>query len=148
MNQDFEWKSIGIKKDMFMTKNNPFIITGSKSDIEAMNEKQKQYRNATLPIILNDPDIPKISKLIAKRFTAKLNGMPQNSINQIYALTPEERDAKGMVEYYINDDEMPLGMFENPNADYLTYWIYIQKANDNNTKEKVLSVLEKYLMEK
>jgi len=34
--------------------------------------------------------------------------MPQNNINQIYALLPEERDAKGMVEYYINDDEMPL----------------------------------------
>ena len=148
MNQDFEWKSIGIKKDMFITKNNPFIITWSKSDIEAMNEKQKNYWNATLPIIMNDPEIPKISKLIAKRFTAKLNGMPQNSINQIYSLTPEERDAKGMVEYYINDDEMPLGMFENPNADYLTYWIYIQKANDNKTKEKVLSVLEKYLMQK
>lgn len=148
MNQDFEWKSIGIKKDMFKTKNNPFIITWSKSDIEAMNEKQKNYWNATLPIILNDPDIPKISKLIAKRFTAKLNGMPQNSINQIYSLTPEERDAKWMVEYYINDDEMPLGMFEDPNADYLTYWIYIQKANDNKTKEKVLNVLEKYLKQK
>ena len=39
-------------------------------------------------------------------------------------------------------------MFEDPNADYLTYWIYIQKANDNKTKEKVLSVLEKYLMQK
>jgi len=148
MNQDFEWKSIGIKKDQFYTKNNPFIITWSKGDIEAMNEKQKNYWNATLPIILNDPDIPKISKLIAKRFTAKLNGMPQNSINQIYSLTPEERDAKSMVEYYINDDEMPLWMFEDPNADYLTYWIYIQKANENKTKEKVLSVLEKYLMQK
>jgi len=73
MSQDFEWKSIGIKKDSFKTKNNPFIITGSKSDIEAITEKQKQYRQATLPIIINDPDIPKISKLIAKRFTAKLS---------------------------------------------------------------------------
>lgn len=147
MNQDFEWKSIWIKKDKFSTKNNPFIITWSKSDIEAMNEKQKQYWNAALPIILNDPDIPKISKLIAKRFTAKLNGMPQNSINQIYSLLPEERDAKGMVEYYINDDKMPPWLFEEPNADYLTYRIYIQKAEDNDTKEKILSVLEKYLIQ-
>lgn len=147
MTQDFEWKSISIKKDSFYTKNNPFIITWSKSDIEAMNEKQKQYWNAALPIILNDPDLPKISKLIAKRFTAKLNGMPQNSINQIYALLPEERDAKGMVEYYINDDKMPPWLFEEPNADYLTYRIYIQKAEDNDTKEKILSVLEKYLIQ-
>lgn len=146
MNQDFEWKSVSIKKDKFNTKNNPFIITGSKSDIEALNEKQKAYWNATLPIILNDQDIPKISKLIAKRFTAKLNGMPQNNINQIYAMLPEERDAKSMVEYYINEDEMPPWLFEDPNADYLTYWIYIQKAEDNDTKEKILAVLEKYLI--
>lgn len=38
----------------------------------------------TLPIIINDLEVPKISKLIAKRFAAKLNGMPQNVINQIY----------------------------------------------------------------
>ena len=53
INQDFEWKSMPIKQDKFKTKNNPFIITGSKSDVEALNEKQKQYWNATLPIILN-----------------------------------------------------------------------------------------------
>ena len=73
--------------------------------------------------------------------------MPQNSINQIYSLLPEERDAKGMVEYYINDDKMPPWLFEEPNADYLTYRIYIQKAEDNDTKEKILSVLEKYLIQ-
>ena len=84
MNQDFEWKSISIKKDSFYTKNNPFILVGSKSDIDALNEKQKNYWNMTLPIIINDQEVPKISKLIAKRFAAKLNGMPQNVINQIY----------------------------------------------------------------
>jgi hypothetical protein len=73
MNQDFEYKSMSIKKDSFFTKNNPFIITGSKSDIDALNEKQKMYWNATLPIIINDAEVPAISKLIAKRFAAKLN---------------------------------------------------------------------------
>jgi hypothetical protein len=73
MQQDFERKSIKINKDAFNTKNNPYIYNGTKSDIEAMNEKQKAYWNATLPIIINDPDISKISKLFAKRFVARLN---------------------------------------------------------------------------
>jgi hypothetical protein len=64
---------MSIKKDSFHTKHNPFIITGSKADIDALNEKQKMYWNATLPIIINDMEVPAISKLIAKRFAAKLN---------------------------------------------------------------------------
>lgn len=147
MNQDFEWKSIAIKKDSFNTKNNPFIIVWSKADIDALNEKQKAYWNMTLPIIINDQEVPKISKLIAKRFAAKLNGMPQNVINQIYWLQPSERQSKQRVEYFINDDIIPKWIFKNPNFDYQTLWIYLQKAEDTNAKQNVMAVLEKYLIE-
>lgn len=41
--------------------------------MEAMNEKQKAYRAAALPMIIQDPNIPEVSKMIAKRFVAKLN---------------------------------------------------------------------------
>lgn len=147
MSQDFERKSIPIKRDKFLTKHNPFIITGSKSDLEAVNEQQKAYWNATLNIILNDPDIPQVSKSLAKRFCAKLNGMPQNSINQIYPLSPDERQAISYVENFINEDVVPKTLFDNPNADYLTYYIYFQKAENNDTKEKVLWVLQQYLID-
>jgi hypothetical protein len=147
MNQDFEWKSIAIKKDSFNTKNNPFIIVWSKADIDALNEKQKAYWNMTLPIIINDQEVPKISKLIAKRFAAKLNGMPQNVINQIYWLQPSERQSKQRVEYFINDDIIPKWIFKDPNFDYQTLWIYLQKAEDTNAKQEVMAVLEKYLIE-
>lgn len=147
MNQDFEWKSIAIKKDSFNTKNNPFIIVWSKSDVDALNEKQKAYWNMTLPIIINDQEVPKISKLIAKRFAAKLNGMPQNVINQIYWLLPSERQSKQRVEYFINDDIVPKWIFKDPNFDYQTLWIYLQKAEDTNAKQEVMAVLEKYLIE-
>ncbi len=147
MSQDFEYRSVSIKKDSFFTKNNPFIITGSKSDIDALNEKQKMYRNATLPIIINDAEVPAISKLIAKRFAAKLNWMPQNVINQIYCLLPSERQSKERIEYFINDNVVPKWVFKNPNFDYNTLWIYLQKAEDTDAKDKLLQVLERYLIE-
>lgn len=147
MAQDFEWKVQPIKRDGFKTKNNPFIITGSKSDIEALNEKQKLYWRMALPIIMNDPEIPQISKLIAKRFSAKLEWMPSNVINQIYALTADERRSKSYVEYYVNDNEMPKWLFNNPNFDYFTLWIYMQKAEDTDVKEQILRVLERYLID-
>jgi hypothetical protein len=147
MEQDFEWKSISIKKDKFTTKHNPFIITGSKADVEAMNEKQKAYWNMELQIITNDPDIPAISKLITKRFVAKLNKMPQNKINEIFRLQPTERKAIDYIENFINDDKIPKSLFKSPDDDYLTYWIYFQKAENNKSKEKILTVLNKYLIE-
>jgi len=147
MNQDFEWKSMSIKKDSFNTKNNPFIIVWSKADVDALNEKQKAYWNMTLPIIINDQEVPKISKLIAKRFAAKLNGMPQNVINQIYWLLPSERQSKQRVEYFINDDIVPKWIFKDPNFDYQTLWIYLQKAEETNAKHKLLQVIERYLIE-
>jgi hypothetical protein len=107
MNQDFERTSKPIKKDWFKTKNNPFIITGSKSDIEAMTEKQKQFWRMMLPIIMNDQDVPRISKLFAKRFSAKLEWMPTNVINQIYWLLPSERQSKDWIENFINDNIVP-----------------------------------------
>ena len=147
MSQDFEYKSMSIKKDSFFTKNNPFIITGSKSDIDALNEKQKMYWNATLPIIINDAEVPAISKLIAKRFAAKLNWMPQNVVNQIYWLLPSERQSKERIEYFINDNVIPKWVFKNPNFDYNTLWIYLQKAEETDAKDKLLQVLERYLIE-
>lgn len=147
MSQDFEYRSVSIKKDSFITKNNPFIITGSKADIDALSEKQKMYWNATLPIIINDAEVPAISKLIAKRFAAKLNWMPQNVINQIYWLLPSERQSKERIEYFINDNVVPKWVFKDPNFDYNTLWIYLQKAEETDAKDKLLQVLERYLIE-
>lgn len=43
---------------------------------------------------------------------------------------------------------MPKSIFSNPKADFFTYWIYIQKADDSENKEKVLTALREYLMDK
>lgn len=147
MQDDFEWKSVWVKKDWFITKNNPFIVVGSKSDVEAMTEKQKSYWNAMLPIIMNDPDISKMSKLFAKRFVARLNNMSPNKVNEIYPLLPWERKAKNDVEYLINDNIIPKGLFSNPNEDLDILWMYYNRADDTDAKTKVLWVLEKALID-
>lgn len=141
MNENFERKSIPITRDKFNTKYNPFIIIGSKSDVEALREKHKAYWNAMLPVVLNDPWIREVSKMLVRRFVAKINGMSQNMINKIYWLLPDERDAINYVDNFINNNVVPKALLRNPNADYYTYWIYMQSAEDTEAKEKVLNIL-------
>ena len=147
MNQDFEMRSIAIKKDSFKTKQNPYIIVWSLSDLEAISEKQRMYWNAIQPVINSDPNVSQVSKLLVNRLTAKLNWMPQNMINSVYFLTPTERKAKQYVEYFINENKVPKSLFTSVNDDYQTYWIYFQKADDTEAKSKVLNVLEQYLLD-
>jgi hypothetical protein len=92
-------------------------------------------------------EVPAISKLIAKRFAAKLNWMPQNIVNQIYWLLPSERKAKEYVEYFLNENKIPKTLFANPNTDYKTMWIYFQKAEPTEATEKILWTLEQYLID-
>lgn len=148
MEQDFEKQSMSITRDKFMTKQNPFIRVWAKSDIDALSEQQKQFRQMMLPMIINDPDVSSYSKLLAKRFSAKVNGMPQNIINQIYWLLPSERKAKQIVDFYLNDNEIPKNLFKDPNLDYNVLWVYCQKAEKTEATEKVLNVLQKYLIDK
>lgn len=147
MEQDFENLSRSITKDKFMTRQNPFIRVWARSDIDALTEKQKQFWQMMLPMIINDPEVSSYSKLLAKRFSAKVNGMPQNIINQIYGLLPSERKAKQIVDFYLNDNEVPKNLFKDPNLDYNVLWVYCQKAERTEATEKVLNVLQQYLID-
>lgn len=139
-------KSVVITRDKFDTKWNPYIIVGTKSDLDAMTEKQKAYWNAALPMILNDSSITPTAKLIAQRTVAKLNGMPQNKINDIYDLKPAESMAMNYLEL-LNEDIVPKSLFTDPSMDYQVLWIYLNRAQDTPAKEKVLPVLRQYLIE-
>jgi 16S rRNA A1518/A1519 N6-dimethyltransferase RsmA/KsgA/DIM1 with predicted DNA glycosylase/AP lyase activity len=94
LNNDYEYSSMKLIRDDFITSEIPFIKISTRTDINAFEEKNRQYMNAMLPIILQDPSVPQISKLIAKRLTAKNNGMSQNQINVLYGMTASERKAK------------------------------------------------------
>lgn len=147
MGVDFEIRGNTITRDMFLTKQNPYIVVGNRADMSAMKEKNKAYWNAMLPIITQDPTIKDISKLIVKRYVAKLNDMPKSMINQVFDLTAHERKAQSFIDNFLNDDVVPKSLFADPNADFFTYWVYFQKAKPTEAREKVLDVLQQYLID-
>ena len=121
-------------------------MIGSKSDVDAINSKMKDYMNLQLPIILQDPETPKISKQFAKRLTYRYNGMNANEINVICPLSAEERQAQEYL-FMVNQNIMPKTILSNPNADIFTYYIYLQKAEDNEVKDKLLYTLTQIMIE-
>jgi hypothetical protein len=146
LSSDFEWSWVSLRKDEFLTKQVPYIMVWSKDDINAINEQQKNYLNVLYPIITADPLTPEVSKNIFKRLVYKINWLQSNIINWICPYSPSERKAKTYVEE-INMDYMPKTLLSNPWADFFTYWLYIQKAEDSELKAKILWVLNKILMD-
>ncbi len=146
LSSDFEWKGVTLEKDQFVTSQIPYIMIGTDDELNAINESKKQYLNQLLPQIINDPTIPEVSKLIFRRLVDKVNGLEKNISNIVYQYTPSERKAKLFVDM-INMDIEPMWIFTDVNADYFTYYLYIQKANDWPIKDKILRLLTDFLME-
>jgi len=146
LNSNFERKGVTYTKDKFVGKQIPYIMVANADDINAINERQKQYLNVMNPQIQANPTIPQVSKDIFQRLVHKVNGLEQNIINIITPYSPSEQKAKEYINI-INLEVMPKSLFSDPQADFFTYWLYIQKAEDNEIKNKVLWVLSQYLME-
>ena len=147
LNSNFEWKWVQLKKDQFVTKQIPYIMIGSIDDINAINEKQKSFLNLIYPQVSADPTMDETSKRIFKRMYYKVNGIQNNTINSFLSFTPAEQYAKGIIEM-VDMDIMPKWIFDNPNTDYKTLRIYMQKAGDWEIKDKILNVIRKYLIDK
>ena len=73
LSSDFERKGIELEKDQFLTKQMPYIMIGTNDDINAVNEKQKQYLNLLYPQIVADMEMPVVCKNIFKRLVHKVN---------------------------------------------------------------------------
>jgi len=146
LSSDFEWKGVEFQKDEFLTKQIPYIMIGTTDDINAVNEKQKQYLNLLYPQITADQTTPEVSKNIFKRLVHKVNGLQSNIINGIVPYSPSERQSKQYVEM-VNMDYMPKTIFDNPNLDFFTLRLYMQKAEDGGIKDKILNVLNQMLID-
>lgn len=143
---DFEWKGIQLTKDEFVLRQSPYIMIWSNDDINATNEKQRQYLNLMFPQIMADPETPKVSKDILKRLVHRINWLQSNVINTIVPYSAHERKSKDYVDM-VNMDYMPKTIFDNVNLDYFVLWLYMQKAKDWEIKDKILNVLNKMLIE-
>ena len=146
LNPDFEWTWKSLDKDEFVTKQMPYVMVWATEDINAMNEQQKNNLMALYPIITNDPEIKPVNKAIFKRLYLRATGLKPNTINSIFDYTPQERIAIDYVNM-VNLWEEPKSLFKRPDLDYYTVWLYMQKAEDSDLKEKILQKLQWLLLE-
>lgn len=146
LNSNFEWKGVTYTKDQFVGKQIPYIMVANADDINAINESKKQYLNLMNPQIQASPTIPQVSKDIFQRLVHKVNGLEPNIINIVTPYSPSEQKAKEYINI-INLGLMPKSLFSDVQADFFAYRLYVQKAEDNEIKDKVLWILSKYLME-
>lgn len=105
-----------------------------------MREQMKVQFSAKLPMILSDPNVPKITKSIAFRYSLKLDGHTremQQILNPYFS--PEEVDARRKVAY-LNEDILPE--LTDANVELMTYYVICQSAMDTSAKEKFLRRLE------
>ena len=146
LNADFEWTGQTLTKDQFITKQMPYVLVWAAEDINALNEKDKNTLMMLYPIITNDPEINPVNKAIFKRLYLRATGLKPNTINSIFAYTPQERIAKSYVDM-VNLGVKPTSLFKRTDLDFYTMWLYMQKAEDGDLKEELLEKLNWLLLE-
>ncbi len=72
LDNDFERKVEVFAKDVFNYKEMPYIEIGTVDDLNAMDEKRKQFLSIYLPQVQQDPSKPKIVKDTLEREFLKL----------------------------------------------------------------------------
>ena len=115
-------------------------MVGATEDINAINEKDKNTLMALYPIITNDPEIKPVNKAIFKRLYLRAAGLKPNTVNSIFAYTPEERIAKSYVDM-VNLGAKPTSLFKRTDIDFYTVRLYMQKAEDGDLKDEILEKL-------
>lgn len=146
LSANFQWKGLQLSKDEFLTKQVPYIMIGTNDDINAVNEQQKQYINMIYPQIVADPETPAICKKLFRRLAHRINWLQPNTINTFEEYTPSEKKAIEYVEM-LNLWHKPKSIFANPNLDLFTLWVYIQKAEESDMKDEILSILNDALID-
>lgn len=125
---------------------NPYIKIMSKRKENERNIKRVTSMKAYLPLLMQDPNAPEITKKIFKREMMRLEWLDHEFIMAIEWLTPSERHAKEMVEI-INQDMKPKKLIK-PWVDLQTLWIYLQKARDTKEKEIAINALNIMMIDK
>jgi len=144
LSNGFNTNQMVFRRDDFLWVEDIDFSIESKKKMGQIREQMKLQFNAKLPMILQDPNVPKITKSIAFRYSLKLDGHNrdmQQILNPYFS--PEEIDARRMIEYLDNDVEPT---FKNPNVELMTYYVILQSAMETKTKTKVLKRLEEAMI--
>lgn len=121
-------------------------IESAKKVMQERNRMKTDFM-ATLPMILQNPDTPKIVKSIAFRYSLKLQWHTreyQYLLNPYYST--EELKAKEYIQI-VNINKTFEITANNLKEDLMTYYILLQYALDTEAKTIMLKKLEKALIE-
>ena len=139
------WRTIELTKNDLLSWIDPDVKIISKREIKDKNRETFAAMQANLPLVLQNPAIPMISKNIYTRQLQEMSGMKKDMVMLYTPLSPDEVRALGYLDM-INNKIMPQSLFR-PWMDLLTYWLYFLQAEDNEIKDKVLWSLEKAMAE-
>lgn len=138
----FNTNQTKFRRDDFLGCENIDFTIESKKKAGQLREQMKVQFAATLPLILQDPNVPKITKSIAFKYQLKLQGHGremQQILNPYFS--PEEIDARRKVALLDNND-MLGAKIDSLDVDLMTYYVIFQSAMDTQAKEVALKGLE------
>lgn len=141
LSNGFNTNQMVFRRDDFLGVEDIDFSIESKKKSGQLREQMKLQFNAKLPMILQDPNVPKITKSIAFRYSLKLDGHTremQQILNPYFS--PEEVDARRKIEYLDNN---MIPEIEDPNVQLMTYYVIFQSAMETPAKETMLKNLEK-----
>jgi hypothetical protein len=139
----FNTNQFVLRRDDFLGVEDVDFKIESKKKSGQIREQMKIQFTAKLPIILQDPTVPKITKSLAFRYSLKLDGHSremQQILNPYFS--PEEIDARRKVKE-LDNNQIPE--FTNPNVEWMTYYIIFQSAMDTEAKFITLFKLEEIM---
>lgn len=145
LSSGFNTNQMVFRRDDFLWVEDIDFSIESKKKMNQLREQMKLQFAAKLPMILSDPNVPKITKSIAFRYSLKLDGHSremQQILNPYFS--PEEIDARRQVAYI---DAWLMPQLTNPNVELMTYYVICQSAMDSPLKEEFLKNLEKWMIE-
>ena len=99
--------------------------------------KMKVDYMAKLPLILQDQNLPQISKKIALRYAYKLDWMQRDYINVLIPMTVEELNAETKITL-INNEDMLWAEVDSFEEDHYTYLVMFERARDNKVKQEAI----------
>lgn len=143
------WNGIASNEVMITGKdllehNDPDIVVESKKTTQEKNKQKLDNMMAREAIIMQNPSTPAVSKILFQRDIEKYRWFPRE---EIYLHFPRSSDENRAIRYIkqINADVVPEAMFY-PWMDLWTYYIYLQKCTNNETKKKILAKIEEMMM--
>lgn len=143
LNKKFWSVPMTVKKKDIITWYDIDIKIISKSEREAEQQEMSLQFDAVLPMILQDPSIPSISKNVARRKSLRLKHIEKEETYMLVPPTIEEIKAQDDITL-INMGEMPS--LPEPYEDIMTYIIVYQQAIPNKVKRQALEALKQYYL--